>query len=432
MPKKKTQMMRRCLLACTLVGAVLRNAAIASPEELGADEAQARIRVVADAFATGDGARVAETLAFPSALADGPEAVRAEADRLAKSGFAKMIPLYFASLDVWAVDAYLRGPGVHEDAAPQKASRVLCRSRLPALSSKANRVTVFALFFVSADGDWRLFWRQRALPWLTWEYGFSTPEEAHASVIAALDWRDFRTVYEVIDPTSLAAGIPMAEWLRAVQTRQAAIDTWEADRAAARATAKAEGRPQPADPPPPFVIIAHRAHVASARYEDDGKTVAQVSHLWDYADKLKGPVPYETFVKRGERWYWQPKPEYTLWPLVTNASALPPASQPAQSASPSPGTTGQSAASQPSSKPKHRYLDLMLEKAKAAWARNDYAMAEQLAKDVLAHPAANEDQKRRAQLILDRVAESRSGAATSQPAAPPATQPSSAPTGQQP
>jgi hypothetical protein len=78
----------------------------------------------------------------------------------------------------------------------------------------------------------------------------------------------------------------------------------------------------------------------------------------------------------------------------------------------------------------------MLEDAKAAWARADYAAAEHLAQEVLNHPLATENHKRRAQLILDRVAESRSGAGTSQPAtsatqpaAPPASQPTGTPPG---
>jgi cation diffusion facilitator CzcD-associated flavoprotein CzcO len=88
--------------------------------------------------------------------------------------------------------------------------------------------------------------------------------------------------------------------------------------------------------------------------------------------------------------------------------------------------------SQPSTQPARQDFDQMLEEGKAAWARQDYGIAEQLAQDVLKHQQATEEQKRRAQLILDRVAESRSGAGTSQPAAPPASQPSSAPTGQRP
>jgi hypothetical protein len=95
--------------------------------------------------------------------------------------------------------------------------------------------------------------------------------------------------------------------------------------------------------------------------------------------------------------------------------------------------------SQPATKAARQDFDQMLEEAKTAWSRRDFAGAEQLAQEVLKHPQATEEHKRRAQLILDRVAESRSGAGTSQPgtsasqpAAPPTTQASSAPTGQPP
>jgi len=87
-------------------------------------------------------------------------------------------------------------------------------------------------------------------------------------------------------------------------------------------------------------------------------------------------------------------------------------------------------ASQPSSKPAGQDFDQMLEEAKSAWSRKDYPGAEQLAQEILKHPQATEEHKRRAQLILDRVAESRSGAPASQPAAPPATRPSCAPSEQ--
>ena len=93
---------------------------------------------------------------------------------------------------------------------------------------------------------------------------------------------------------------------------------------------------------------------------------------------------------------------------------------------------GQPAASQPSSNRARVDFEWMLEQGKAAWVRGELERAEQLAQDVLKHPQATDEQKRQAQLILDRVAESRSGPPASQPAAPPATQPSSAPTGQRP
>ncbi len=95
-------------------------------------------------------------------------------------------------------------------------------------------------------------------------------------------------------------------------------------------------------------------------------------------------------------------------------------------------TTGPVTGSQAATKPARQDLDRMLQEAKIAWARQDYGAAEQLAQEVLEHPQATQEHKRRAQLILDRVAESRSGAPASQPAVPPASQPSSAPTGPQP
>ncbi len=86
----------------------------------------------------------------------------------------------------------------------------------------------------------------------------------------------------------------------------------------------------------------------------------------------------------------------------------------------------------PSSKPVREDPVRKLEDAKSAWAREEYAVAEQLAQEVLKHPQATDEQKRQAQLILDRVAqdraaESRSAAPASQPAAPPASQPSAPP-----
>jgi len=95
---------------------------------------------------------------------------------------------------------------------------------------------------------------------------------------------------------------------------------------------------------------------------------------------------------------------------------------------------------QPGMKATRQDFDRMLEEAKAAWAREDYPPARRLAREVLKHPRATEEQKRRAQLIIDRVAEAIAALDTSQPgapttsqaAAPPASQPSSAPTGQQP
>jgi hypothetical protein len=74
------------------------------------------------------------------------------------------------------------------------------------------------------------------------------------------------------------------------------------------------------------------------------------------------------------------------------------------------------AASQPPTKPARHDLDRMLADAKAGWSRKDYSTAERLAQEVLKHPQATDEQKRQAQLILDRVAELRSGAGTSQPA----------------
>jgi hypothetical protein len=94
--------------------------------------------------------------------------------------------------------------------------------------------------------------------------------------------------------------------------------------------------------------------------------------------------------------------------------------------------TTSAAAASPSTRPASRNVDQMLEQAKVAWAHDDYPTAEQLAQEVLKHPQATDDHKRHAQLILDRVAESRAAAVTTQPAPPPASQPPSGPSGKKP
>jgi hypothetical protein len=53
-------------------------------------------------------------------------------------------------------------------------------------------------------------------------------------------------------------------------------------------------------------------------------TVARV--WWLDQEHRRDPLGAETFIQRAEKWYWQPKPKYTAWPVGSNAPA---ASQPA-------------------------------------------------------------------------------------------------------
>jgi hypothetical protein len=169
-------------------------------------------------------------------------------------------------------------------------------------------------------------------------------------------------------------------------------------------------------------------------FERDGRHMARVYLLETKTQRAARGV--QTFVQVGDRWYWRPGPECIAWPVGVNAPTSRPAGGSTNGASATGGERPRATGSQPASNPGRRDLDQVLEAAKAAWARQDYGMAERLARPVVRHPQATEEQKRRAQLILDRVAESRAGSGTSQPAtgatqptAPPASQPSSAPTG---
>ncbi len=298
--------------------------------DLTSEQAQRILADIGAAFASADARALADLVEFaPVGGKSAPSLERAQTLVGARPAFP--MSTYFEGLTVRSIDHYRRFPSDAHPECPADAVRVIFERAKPGdrPPHERPRVEVRAFLFVEREGRWKWYWLGGIGPWHRWEYAFDTPESGNSSLLKAIDGRDFRTVYELTDPTQLPANVPLNAWLQMVQERQAAVDKWQADCVAAGIAARAEGRPQPVDPPAPFLTMAHAAHVVTARYQDDQQTVAHVSHLWDYADELNGPVPYETFVKRGDRWYWQPNPRYTLWPLATNMpTSQPDAKQP--------------------------------------------------------------------------------------------------------
>ena len=134
------------------------------------------------------------------------------------------------------------------------------------------------------------------------------------------------------------------------------------------------------------------------------------------------------FAANRERFPVIPAEEKDAWRALLDAPSKPvPAPPP-----PAPPDT------QPTTSRAKRYnLELMLNAAKTTWARKEYATAEHLAKAVLSDPAARDDQKHRAQEILEQIAKDRAaeeGAAANRPAKParkgPTSRPGKAPTTQ--
>ena len=229
-----------------------------------------------------------------------------------------------------SVDRYRREPASSPSLlGPPDAVRVIFERTPPVETSPAGTggKEVRAFLFVEREGQWKWYWLGGIGPWAPWEYKWDTPDWAYTSVLHAIEARDYRSVREMIDPALLPPQQSLDAWVATVGERTAAVDRAKEQIEAARAAAKAQGRPAPADVPPPFVAVGDYGFKAEARFQDDNHTVAHVSHLWNPSDRAR-PVPFEVFVKRGDRWYWQPRAEYSLWPLATNQAAGAATSQP--------------------------------------------------------------------------------------------------------
>ena len=321
-------------VVCVIVGMASCYAGAYDGTVFGVPQAEEALRALVRAIESGDERQIAQHLSIAPEHAEAAELPR----KLASPAGRDLVLPKLAAMSVQSVDRFMRGPGFHHDAAPEGALRVLCRAARPGEAPDTATYTMYGLFFVPRGGRWCLYWPDAIGPWQTWDYNWTTPERAHAAVIEALEHRDYSGLYEMLAPDARPTDMASSDWVGIVAARQAVVDRWEAERAAERKAAQTTGWPAPGSTDdPPLIAIRYRARSVRARYLDDAQTVAQVSHLWDKADKLKGPVPYETFVKRGTRWYWQPKPEYTLWPRTGD----PPASQPA----------GRPATTQPASGP---------------------------------------------------------------------------------
>lgn len=328
------------LAAATAAVAVLVVGAAAS--ELRPDDAERVLGEVRSALAAGDAASLADCVEFISRGAQDEDGLR-RAEELVARPEGRAFAAFFNGLSVRSVDQELRCPAMLSWPGPADAWRAIFEQRTVLTFNVDNPydLEVRAFYFVERDGRWRLVWTSAAVPGCPWEYRFRTPEYAHHALFTALNARDFATLYELIDPACRPPGMAREAWTEVVQQRMRVNDRWEADRAAAREAARTTGGPAPrSKDDPPYVVIGNFGDKGKARFVDDAQTVARVSHLWDQADKLKGPVPYETFVKRGTRWYWQPKPEYTLWPRTGDQPASQPASRPATT-QPASGPTSQ-------------------------------------------------------------------------------------------
>ena len=305
---------------CVVASAV--SPALAAPcrGELTAPEVDRIIRETREAFASGDVRRLAELVELPAASGDTRSNVE-RCDELLRLPRAENVAILLEGFSARTIDRELRCPGSGRWACPPGAVRVICEYHLPAAVKvpPLYDLEVHAICFVPCDGRWKWYMPKGMFLGYPWGYTFGASDAAYHSTVLALEARDYRTIYEMIDPDCLPSGMTLEAWLSSVRERVAAVDRAEEESKAAREAARIEGRPMPKDTAPPFVAIGQFGDKAESHYVNDEKTIAYVSHLWDKADKLKEPVPYETFVKRGDRWYWQPKPEYTLWPLATNS-----------------------------------------------------------------------------------------------------------------
>jgi hypothetical protein len=311
------------------LGGVLLASIAAYAQELTPSTTEQIVREIRDALAAGDAQRLSDLVVFPernddkrSNLERAKELVEGDQSRACRM----MIP-FLEGLALRTIDREPRWPGVGHWEGPADARRVIFEQAVPVeiTARYGPRVALRAFMFVKEGDRWK--WRMpSAMVPLSWEYSCESAENSYHALVMALDAREYRTIYDLIDPELLPSGPDRDAWLSVVRERTATVDQGAARSEAARNAAKAEGRPIPKDIPPPFVAKSLCGlGKGEAHYANEEKTVANVSDRWNFAAKHPGPVPYETFVKRGDRWYWQPKPEYTLWPLVTNT---PPATQP--------------------------------------------------------------------------------------------------------
>lgn len=207
-----------------------------------------------------------------------------------------------------------------------KAVRMMCTFQTtPELPFPAELDHVVALYFVHRPQGWQ-YYCDPYLWWDHWSYDTSTPEEAWQSIMRAIWRRDVTGVYDMIDPQMLV-DVDRAAFLRTTRDRLEQNDQRKAAEEAARKEARADRRQVPKLQPPPF--LARDPHTSGSskreveRSIEDGTEVARIWRLTPSGER----ATFETFVKRGERWYWKPKPEYTVWHDVP--AATDPATQPA-------------------------------------------------------------------------------------------------------
>jgi hypothetical protein len=304
-------------------------AAIAN--QFSGGDAERILGEIRTAWSAGDSQRVADLIEFAPAVENDSRGGLERAQELCSTDRGRQFAVMLQGLAFRSMDRYVCAPS-RNCGSPSDGVRVIFEKSLPAeLASRpaGPRLEVWSFIFVHREGHWKWYWRGGIVPWHPWDYKVDTAESTYVAVLQAQDSRDYLTIHEIIEPGLLPSGMSLDSWLQAVAGRVAAMDQDEEQENADRKLAETERRPMPKRRTPPFVAIGQCGYKAETHYVDEGRTIAQVSHLWDQAEKLKGPVPYEIFVKRGDRWYWQPKPEYTLWPLATNG---PTSTQPAAEA----------------------------------------------------------------------------------------------------